>query len=90
MLGVFPDGENAWLVIASNGGAPDSPALVHQHRQEPGQVWLHVGNRKRLRVNVESLQGEAREKAYAARRGGRQELRRLSRTRPTARSRSSA
>jgi len=63
VLGGFPDGKDAWLVIASAGGAPSHPAWFFNLAKNPDQVWLHVGNRK-LRVHVESLQGEAREKAY--------------------------
>jgi len=63
VLGGFPDGKDAWLVIASAGGAPSHPAWFFNLAKNPDQVWLHVGNRK-LKVNVESLQGEEREKAY--------------------------
>jgi deazaflavin-dependent oxidoreductase (nitroreductase family) len=63
VLGGFPDGKDAWLVIASAGGAPSHPAWFFNLAKNPDQVWLHVGNRK-LKVNVESLQGSEREKAY--------------------------
>jgi len=63
VLGGFPDGKDAWLVIASAGGAPSHPAWFFNLAKNPDQVWLHVGNRK-VKVDVESLQGEAREKAY--------------------------
>jgi deazaflavin-dependent oxidoreductase (nitroreductase family) len=63
VLGGFPDGKEAWLVIASAGGAPSHPAWFFNLAKNPDRVWLHVGNRK-LKVDVESLQGEARDKAY--------------------------
>jgi deazaflavin-dependent oxidoreductase (nitroreductase family) len=63
VLGGFPDGKDTWLVIASKGGAPTHPAWFINLAKNPQQVWIQVGNRK-LRANVESLQGEAREKAY--------------------------
>jgi deazaflavin-dependent oxidoreductase (nitroreductase family) len=63
VLGGFPDGKDAWLVIASAGGAPSHPAWFFNLAKNPDRVWLHVGNRK-LKVDVESLQGEARDKAY--------------------------
>jgi deazaflavin-dependent oxidoreductase (nitroreductase family) len=63
VLGGFPDGKDAWLVIASAGGAPSHPAWFFNLAKNPDHVWLHVGNRK-LKVNVESLQGIEREKAY--------------------------
>jgi len=63
VLGGFPDGKDAWLVIASKGGAPTHPAWFINLAKNPHQVQIQVGNRK-LKVNVESLQGEEREKAY--------------------------
>ena len=63
VLGGFPDGKDAWLLIASKGGAATHPAWFINLAKSPDQVWIQAGNRK-LRVNVESLQGEEREKAY--------------------------
>jgi deazaflavin-dependent oxidoreductase (nitroreductase family) len=63
-LGGFPDGDDAWLVVASNGGAAAHPAWFMNLARNPGQVWAQVGNRK-FRARVESLQGSAREEAYA-------------------------
>jgi deazaflavin-dependent oxidoreductase (nitroreductase family) len=64
ILGGFPDGEDAWLVIASNGGASSHPAWFLNLAKNPDRVWAQVANR-RFRANVESLQGPAREDAYA-------------------------
>jgi len=64
VLGVFPDGHDAWLVIASNGGAPSHPHWFVNIAKNPSKVWLTVAG-KRIRVNVESLQGKEREDAYA-------------------------
>ena len=55
--------KDAWLVIASKGGAPTHPAWFINLAKNPHQVQVQVGNRK-LKVNVESLQGVEREKAY--------------------------
>jgi deazaflavin-dependent oxidoreductase (nitroreductase family) len=63
ILGGFPDGKDAWLVIASKGGAATHPAWFINLAKNPHQVSIHVGNRN-LKVNVESLQGEERERAY--------------------------
>jgi deazaflavin-dependent oxidoreductase (nitroreductase family) len=63
VLGGFPDGEDAWLVIASKGGSATHPHWFHNLAKSPDKVWIQVGNRK-LRVNVESLQGAQREAAY--------------------------
>jgi len=65
VLGVFPDGENAWLLIASNGGAQAHPHWFINIAKNPDKVWLQVAG-KRFRVNVESLEGKARDDAYAA------------------------
>ena len=63
VLGGFPDGEDAWLVIASKGGAPTHPAWFINLAKNPDRVWAQVGER-RFKAHVESLQGEDREKAY--------------------------
>jgi len=64
VLGGFPDGEDAWLVIASKGGSATHPHWFHNLAKNPDKVWIQVGNRK-LRASVESLQGADREAAYA-------------------------
>ena len=64
VLGGFPDGEDAWLVIASKGGSATHPHWFHNLAKNPDKVWIQVGNRK-IRANVESLQGTDREAAYA-------------------------
>jgi len=64
VLGGFPDGKDAWLVIASKGGAATHPGWFFNIAKNPDQVWAHVGNR-RFKVSVESLQGKEREDAYA-------------------------
>ena len=63
-LGGFPDGPDTWLIVASNGGGAAHPAWFFNIAKNPDKVWIQVGNRK-LKANVESLQGEEREKAYA-------------------------
>jgi deazaflavin-dependent oxidoreductase (nitroreductase family) len=64
VLGGFEDGPDAWLVVASLGGAPTHPAWFYNAAKNPDKVWIEVGNRK-LHVNVESLQGEQRKRAFA-------------------------
>lgn len=64
VLGGFPDGDGAWLVIASKGGSATHPHWFHNLAKNPEKVWAQVGNRK-MRVHVESLQGSEREAAYA-------------------------
>jgi deazaflavin-dependent oxidoreductase (nitroreductase family) len=64
VLGGFADGEDAWLIVASKGGAPTHPAWFLNLAKNPDQIWIEVGNRK-LRVVADSLQGGAREEALA-------------------------
>jgi deazaflavin-dependent oxidoreductase (nitroreductase family) len=64
VLGGFPDGDDAWLVVASNGGAAAHPAWFFNLARNPDQVWAQVGNRK-FRARVQSLQGAERDDAYA-------------------------
>jgi len=64
VLGGFPDGHNAWLVIASKGGAAIHPGWFHNLAKQPDRVWAQVGNR-RFKAHVVSLQGADREAAYA-------------------------
>lgn len=64
VLGGFADGEDAWLIVASNGGAPTHPAWFINLAKNPDKVWIEVGNRK-LKVVPDSLRGSERENAYA-------------------------
>ncbi|OLC27308.1 MAG: hypothetical protein AUG06_12560 [Actinobacteria bacterium 13_1_20CM_2_65_11] len=64
MLGGFPDGDDAWLIVASKAGAATHPAWFINLAKKPDQIWLEVGNRK-LRVVADSLQGKEREQALA-------------------------
>jgi deazaflavin-dependent oxidoreductase (nitroreductase family) len=63
VLGGFPDGPDAWLIVASKGGAATHPAWLFNLAKNPDKVWIQVGNRK-MRANVESLTGSEREQAY--------------------------
>lgn len=62
VLGGFPDGEDAWLVVASNGGSRHHPSWFINMVKHPDRIWLEVGSRK-LRVVGQSLTGQAREDA---------------------------
>jgi deazaflavin-dependent oxidoreductase (nitroreductase family) len=64
VLGVFPDGDDVWLLVASNGGARSHPHWFVNIAKNHDKVWLQVAGR-RMRVHVESLQGKQREEAYA-------------------------
>lgn len=59
LLGGFADGQDAWLIVASNGGARTHPKWFHNMVDNPDDLWLEVGRRK-LKVRGESLAGQAR------------------------------
>ncbi len=61
-LGGFPDGPDAWLVVASAGGGRNHPAWFLNMAKNPDQIWIEVGNRQ-LRVVADSLRGGEREAA---------------------------
>ncbi len=64
VLGGFADGGDAWLIVASKGGAATHPAWFVNLAKNPDKVWLEVGKRK-FQAHVESLQGNEREAALA-------------------------
>lgn len=59
-----PDGENAWLVVASFGGAAHHPGWYHNIAANPDQVWVEVRGRQH-RVRPEQLEGARRAEAWA-------------------------
>ncbi len=59
----FPEGDSAWLVVASFGGAASHPAWFVNIARHPDDVWVEVEGR-RLKVTARSLDGEEREKAW--------------------------
>jgi len=61
-LGGFADGDDAWLVVASAGGAARHPAWFNNMVKHPDDIWLEVGSRK-MKVSGESLTGTEREGA---------------------------
>ena len=62
-LAFVPDGENAWLITASAGGAAHHPAWYFNLARNPDQVWVQIADR-RVRVRPESLKGADRAAAY--------------------------
>lgn len=59
----FPDGEDAWLVVASFGGSAHHPAWFHNLARHPDDVWIEVDDR-RVKVRPESLHGAEREERW--------------------------
>jgi deazaflavin-dependent oxidoreductase (nitroreductase family) len=61
-LGGFADGDEAWLIVASAGGAARHPAWFNNMVKHPDDIWLEVGSRK-MKVQGHSLSGSEREEA---------------------------
>ena len=59
----FPDGDDAWLVVASAGGTATHPAWLFNLARHPDQVWVELGHRK-LKVRAETLKGDERARAW--------------------------
>jgi deazaflavin-dependent oxidoreductase (nitroreductase family) len=59
----FADGENAWLVVASAGGAVSNPAWYHNIAAHPDQVWVEFGGQQ-VHVSAQQLEGEERAQAW--------------------------
>ena len=64
VLGGFPDGDDAWIIVASKGGAATHPAWFINLAKHPEKVWLEVGKRK-MKARAELLRGAQREAALA-------------------------
>jgi deazaflavin-dependent oxidoreductase (nitroreductase family) len=63
-IGGFPDGGNAWLVVASLGGSANHPAWFLNMAKHPDDIWLEVG-RERFKVRGQTLEGQERTDALA-------------------------
>jgi deazaflavin-dependent oxidoreductase (nitroreductase family) len=59
----FPDGDGAWLVVASAGGSAQNPAWYHNIAAHPDQVWIEFGGQQ-MPVTAEQLEGDARAQAW--------------------------
>jgi deazaflavin-dependent oxidoreductase (nitroreductase family) len=64
-LGFFvdPDNADAWIIVASAGGAASHPGWYFNLARNPEQVWIEVGKQK-LRVAPEQLKGAERAAAW--------------------------
>jgi len=63
LLGSFPDGDGAWLVVASAAGAAKNPAWYHNLAAHPDQAEVEAGGRK-VKVTAAQLTGADREAAW--------------------------
>jgi deazaflavin-dependent oxidoreductase (nitroreductase family) len=62
-LGYVEDGEKAWFIIASLGGAAQNPAWYHNIAANPDKVSIEVGG-KHYKVTPEQLEGDHRAEAW--------------------------
>jgi len=63
LLGSFPDGDNAWLIVASFGGNAKNPAWYHNLAAHPDQARIEIGGRK-VKVTAGQLTGGERADAW--------------------------
>ena len=63
LLGTLPDGEGAWLIVASAGGQMKNPAWYHNLAAHPDQAQVEVGG-KTVNVTATQLAGEERDAAW--------------------------
>jgi deazaflavin-dependent oxidoreductase (nitroreductase family) len=59
----FPDGDDAWLIVASRGGTADHPAWFYNLAKHPDQVEIEFEGR-RTAVTPRRLEGEERAAAW--------------------------
>jgi deazaflavin-dependent oxidoreductase (nitroreductase family) len=59
----FADGDDAWLIVASAGGAARNPGWYRNLATHPDQVSIELPGRK-LRVRAQQLDGDPREEAW--------------------------
>jgi deazaflavin-dependent oxidoreductase (nitroreductase family) len=62
-LAFFPDGPDAWLIVASAGGDAKHPSWYRNLAAHPDRVWVEVGGR-RVKVQPRSLRGDERAEAW--------------------------
>ena len=58
-----PEGDSAWLVVASFGGSRSHPAWYINMARHPEDTWVELDGR-RVQVTPRSLSGEERERAW--------------------------
>lgn len=60
----FPEGDDAWLIVASRAGTADHPAWFYNIAKHPDRVRVEVAGRKTA-VTPQILAGEDRAAAWA-------------------------
>jgi deazaflavin-dependent oxidoreductase (nitroreductase family) len=59
----FPDGDQAWLIVGSAGGAAKHPAWYFNLARNPDKAWIEVDGHK-IQVQPESLKDAAYDTAW--------------------------
>jgi deazaflavin-dependent oxidoreductase (nitroreductase family) len=59
----FEDGDSAWLVVASFGGAARHPAWFVNMARHPDEIRMEIEGRQ-VKVTARSLEGEERQAAW--------------------------
>jgi deazaflavin-dependent oxidoreductase (nitroreductase family) len=59
----FPDGDDAWLIVASSGGRAHNPSWYHNLLAHPDEVSIELPDRK-LDVTATELEGAEREERW--------------------------
>lgn len=62
-LAWFPDGDQAWLIVASAAGQPKHPQWYFNIARNPDKVWIDTGSGRR-RVVAAPVTGEAYDEAW--------------------------
>ena len=62
-LAALPDGERAWLIVASASGSATNPAWYHNLAAHPDQAELQVG-KQAYTVHARQLSGDERDAAW--------------------------
>jgi deazaflavin-dependent oxidoreductase (nitroreductase family) len=63
VLGALPEGDNAWIIVASAGGSTANPAWYHNLAAHPDQAEIEVGGGKHA-VTAAQLAGDERDAAW--------------------------
>ena len=59
----FPDGDDAWLIVASAAGAAQHPGWYRNLAARPDEVWIELADRT-LKGTPELLRGREREERW--------------------------
>lgn len=66
VLGWFPDGDRdeSWVIVASNGGAPNHPGWAYNLAAHPEEATIETGDDASIEVRAELVTGPERERLW--------------------------